>query len=33
MLASVAAELGATLLNRNPADFAHIGDIARVVAV
>lgn len=33
MLASVAAELGAVLLTRNPADFAGIGDIARVIAV
>jgi hypothetical protein len=33
MLASVAAELGAVVLTRSPADFAGIGDIARVVAV
>lgn len=33
MLASVAAELGAVLLTRNPADFAGIGDIAHIVAV
>lgn len=33
MLASVAAELGAALLTRNPADFAGIGDVAHVVAV
>jgi toxin FitB len=33
MLASVAAELGAVLLTRNPADFIGIGSIAHVVAV
>jgi predicted nucleic acid-binding protein len=33
MLASVAAELGAVLLTRNPADFVGIGDIAHVIAV
>jgi predicted nucleic acid-binding protein len=33
MLASVAAELGAVLLTRNPADFVGIGDIAQVIAV
>jgi predicted nucleic acid-binding protein len=33
MLASVAADLGAVLLTRNPSDFAGIGDIARVIAV
>ena len=33
MLASVAAELGAVLLTRNPADFAGIGNIAHVIAV
>lgn len=33
MLASVAAELGAVLLTRNPTDFAGTGDIARVIAV
>lgn len=33
MLASVAAELGAVLLTRNPADFVGIADIARVIAV
>jgi predicted nucleic acid-binding protein len=33
MLASVAADLGAVLLTRNPADFVGIGDVARVVAV
>ena len=33
MLASVAAELGAVLLTRNPADFAGIADIAQVIAV
>ena len=33
MLASVAAELGAVLLTRNPADFAGVGKIARVIAV
>jgi predicted nucleic acid-binding protein len=33
MLASVAADLGAVLLTRDPADFASIGDIAHVIAV
>jgi predicted nucleic acid-binding protein len=33
MLASVAAELNAVLLTRNPDDFASIGDIAHVIAV
>jgi toxin FitB len=33
MLASVAAELDAVLLTRNPVDFAGIGDVARVIAV
>lgn len=33
MLASVAAELGAVLLTRNPSDFAGIGRIAQVIAV
>lgn len=33
MLASVAAELGAVLLTRNPADFVGVEDITRVVAV
>lgn len=33
MLASVAAELGAVLLTRNPNDFAGIGGIAQVIAV
>lgn len=33
MLASVAAELNAVLLTRNPDDFVGIGDIARVIAV
>jgi hypothetical protein len=33
MLASVAVELGAVLLTRNPADVAGIGDIVRVIAV
>ena len=33
LLASVAADLGAVLLTRNPADFAGIGDLARVIAV
>ena len=33
MLASVAAELDAVLLTRNPADFAGIGDVARMIAV
>ena len=33
MLASVAAELGAVLLTRNPDDFAHVGSIVRVIAV
>lgn len=33
MLASVAADLGAILLTRNPADFVGIGDIAHVIAV
>jgi toxin FitB len=33
MLASVAAEIGAVLLTRNPADFAGVADIARVIAV
>lgn len=33
MLASVAAELNAVLLTRNPDDFAGIGDIAHVIAV
>ena len=33
MLASVAAELGAILLTRNPTDFAGIGTIIHVIAV
>jgi predicted nucleic acid-binding protein len=33
MIASVAAELGAVLLTRNPADFAGIGHIVRVIAL
>lgn len=33
MLVSVAAEIGAVLLTRNPADFAGVGDIVRVIAV
>ena len=33
MLASVAAELNAVLLTRNPDNFIGVGDIARVVAV
>ena len=33
MLVSVAAELGAALLTRNPSDFTGIGDIAQVIAV
>lgn len=33
MLASVAAELDAVLLTRNPGDFVDIGDIARVITV
>jgi predicted nucleic acid-binding protein len=33
MLASVAAEIGAVLVTRNPDDFAGIGDAAEVVAV
>ena len=33
MLASVAAELGAVLLTRNPDDFVAINDIVRVIAV
>lgn len=33
MLASVAAELGAVLLTRNPNDFAGIGGIVHVIAV
>jgi predicted nucleic acid-binding protein len=33
MLASVAAELDAILLTRNPTDFVGIGDIVRVIAV
>ncbi len=33
MLASVAAELGAVLLTRNPADFVGIPSISHVVAV
>ena len=33
MLASVAAELNAVLLTRNPDDFVGIGDIAQVIAV
>jgi len=33
MLASVAAELGAVLLTRNPTDFAGIGRVVDVVAV
>jgi len=33
MLAAVAADLGAVLLTRNPADFNGIGDVARAVAV
>lgn len=33
MLASVAAELGAILLTRNPTDFAGIGTVIHVIAV
>ncbi len=33
MLASVAAELGAVLLTRNPADFVGTDHIVRVIAV
>jgi predicted nucleic acid-binding protein len=33
MLASVAAELGAVLLTRNPVDFIGIGNVVRVIAV
>jgi predicted nucleic acid-binding protein len=33
MLASVAAELNAVLLTRNPDDFVGTGDIAQVIAV
>lgn len=33
MLASVAAELGAVLLTRNPSDFAGTGSIVDVIAV
>ncbi len=33
MLASVAAEINAVLLTRNPADFIGIGNIARVIAI
>jgi predicted nucleic acid-binding protein len=33
MLASVAAELGAVLLTRNPADFVGVERIVRVIAV
>jgi predicted nucleic acid-binding protein len=33
MLASVAAELNAALLTRNPGDFAGVEDIAHVIAV
>ena len=33
MLASVAAELGAVLLTRNPNDFAGAGNIINVIAV
>ena len=33
MLASVAAELGAILLSRNPTDFAGIGTVIHVIAV
>jgi predicted nucleic acid-binding protein len=33
LLASVAVELGAVLLTRNPGDFAGIGDAAVVIAV
>ena len=33
MLASVAAELGAVVLTRNPADFAGTGDIVRVIGI
>ncbi|MGH3276015.1 MAG: PIN domain-containing protein [Streptosporangiaceae bacterium] len=33
MLASVAAEIGAVLITRNPDDFTGLGDIARVIAV
>ena len=33
MLASVAAELGAGLLTRNPTDFAGVGNIIHVIAV
>ena len=33
VLASVAADLGAVLLTRNPADFAGLGNIIQVIAV
>jgi predicted nucleic acid-binding protein len=33
MLASVAAELGAALLTRNPADFAGVGDVVKVISI
>lgn len=33
MLASVAVDLGAVLVTRNPADFIGIGDAPRVIAV
>jgi len=33
MLASVAAELNAVVLTRNPADFAGSGDLVRVISV
>ena len=33
MLVSVAAELNAVLLTRNPVDFAGIGEIAQVIAI
>ena len=33
MLASVAVDLDAVLLTRNPADFAGIGEIAQIIAV
>lgn len=33
MLASVAAELNAVLLTRNPDDFADVGHVARVIGI
>jgi predicted nucleic acid-binding protein len=33
MLASVAAELGAALITRNPADFVGVGELIRIVSV